>query len=175
VLSVRIEYRESIVSTFAVILLFTAATVRYAHGWESVEMTGDIPTNRYGHTVTKIGDDHYIFGGTTSSGISNELFRLQGNHFTKVATTGTVPGMYGHNAFYNGTRMIIVGGSRDSSNNSVHVIDPTVSNPTWETKGEQLFPPRKEAASILVGDKVIVSGGRSPDEQTVFPLSDSRA
>jgi len=154
--------------TLLMVLLATAIVC--AQTWEPTQMTGTIPSDRYGHTMVKIGDAYYLFGGTTASkGFSSEVFKLQGNNFTKIDVSGTVPGMTGHNATINGTKMVIVGGSRDSSDNSVYAIDPTASNPTWEVKSEQPFTARKESASIIVGTNLIVTGGRSVDESTVYP------
>lgn len=156
--------------TFLVVL-FVFMALGFSQGWQSVPLKGDIPSARYGHTMVQVGDLYYLFGGTVSGRTdpANDLYQYNPTTltFTKLNPSGdAVPGMSGQNAVTIDGKMVVLGGSRTASDNSVYSFDPNVN--AWAKKGTQPFAARKDSASAVGNGKLIVSAGRTTDGASIY-------
>lgn len=98
--------------------------------WTEVEVVGEIPKERYGHTLTFTNPFLILFGGNTEKQAVNDVWCLNTNSkmpfsWTKLNIRGELPSarVY-HSAAYCGagaaTGMIVIFGGRNSNNQSLY-------------------------------------------------------
>jgi hypothetical protein len=109
-------------------------------------------------------DGHvYIAGGHSNGRDSARLFRLDGDHWTALASMHYARG--GHALVAAEGRLYAVGGNTAQGNvGPVEAYDPP-SN-TWSVL-TSLPQPRNHVMGFVVGDAVCVAGGRSPTTSRV--------
>jgi len=144
-------------------------------GWEEVTPTGEKPGALCGHSMIKLDNDIYIFGGAGGSGVElNDLWAFNRDNqewVKKAPANNPPPPRKNHCAFeYQGSLVITAG---DQAGVPValafHKYDPLEN--TWVTihpAGETLPEPRTEAAMTVAGDKAYLQGGRNPATGTIF-------
>jgi len=89
--------------------------------WEILETTNTVPPLRTEHTAVYNSNNNkmIVFGGYTASLVaSSETYTLDftvtPGSWTKLATSGVIPGRYGHSAVWVGGQMIVFGGKDNS-------------------------------------------------------------
>lgn len=149
----------------------------------SVSAQSQVPSPRYGHTVCKVGQYYYIFGGTSIDGSKKstkgsplaDLYQFDptNNSFTILHPTGdTPPRMTGHNAVvytYGADKMYVLNGIRSESNSScVWVFDPTLNS--WT---ERVVQPKKVTQAFLsfVGEYSLMYQAGGYDLETNAPTN----
>jgi N-acetylneuraminic acid mutarotase len=84
------------------------------NSWTSVSAAGT-PAARYGHTAVWAGNQMVIWGGISSGGTvylnDGGLYRPVGDSWNPVSTAGAPAARSGHTAVWDGTEMIVWGGS----------------------------------------------------------------
>ena len=120
-----------------------------------------VPSPRYGHTVCKIDNYYYIFGGTSienrkrsiKGDTLSDLYKFDHSNstFDLLSPTGDLPpGMTAHNAVVYNNKMYVLNGARiDVINQSLYVFDPTAN--TW-TQGVAQPKKVKQAFLSFVGE-----------------------
>ena len=146
----------------------------------SVSAQSQVPSPRYGHTVCKVGQYYYIFGGTSIDGSKQstkgsplaELYQFDptSSSFDKLNPTGdTPPGMTAHNAVEIEGKMFVLNGARtDIVNPSMYIFDPSTNN--W---GQRVSPPKKvkEAFLSFVGEYSLMYQAGGYDLETNAPTN----
>ena len=147
----------------------------------SVSAQSQVPSPRYGHTVCKIGDYYYIFGGesigdnkkSTKGNPLAELYQFNpsNNSFYKLDPTGNMPpGMSFHGECGVGGKMYVLGGVRSQDNDhSVYVFDPTYN--TWVQKDALIPLTVKQAFLSFVEEYSLIYQAGGYDLETNAPTN----
>lgn len=114
----------------------------------ALSVSAQVPSPRYGHTVCKIGEYYYIFGGallddnkkSTKAQPMADIYKYDPgpNSYIKITTSlvpgsDPIPAMFGHTAMnYNGKMYVFNGTRSEATNTSMYILDP--DDMTWEQK-----------------------------------------
>ena len=96
--------------------------------WSQMKTTGPNPEGRFGHTANRIGDSMFVFGGTSKTGMMNDLweFSLSRSTWVKLTPSGSSPSpRYRHVAGVVSGSIAIFGGL--GGNDDVWRYDPALS------------------------------------------------
>ncbi|CAG5134602.1 unnamed protein product [Candidula unifasciata] len=117
------------------------AHVRISNHWHLIPVAGDIPEERYGHTMTMSFPYVYIVGGTSGYIYNSEVFRLDLSgpmgKWTKLSSDSDPRqpvGRYRHETAFDGKKLYVFGGGteRDAfSLVNIHTFD--ISTCEWGT------------------------------------------
>ena len=146
----------------------------------SVSAQSQVPSPRYGHTVCKVGQYYYIFGGTSIDGSKKSTkgspladlyqFDPSNNSFYKLNPTGNMPpGMSFHNECgVEGKMYVLNGTSSETNSNCVWVFDPTLN--AWI---ERVVQPKKVTQAFLsfVGEYSLMYQAGGYDLETNAPTN----
>ncbi len=148
--------------------------------WENIPLTGDIPSPRCDHSMVRIGDLYYIYGGrevssdvkslTKTTAIYDDLYTYtpSENYCRKITPTGTTPPkLCGHTALVHNNQMYVLFGHKGATeqdptsgpSNDVYRYDPATN--TWgkvQTSGSTP-PARVYSAGVSSITRVWISGG----------------
>lgn len=121
------------------------------------------PTARYGHTLSCIWSDLFLFGGRNQAGISSELWRFSGKLWKMVDGSdmgGSPPSArYRHAAAVMASTLYIYGGQRQNGMelNDLYSLDATL---VWrQLPSESSISGRHGHLMVSLGDKLHVIGG----------------
>lgn len=148
--------------------------------WYPPSVSGTVPTGRSGHTATILPDsnDLVVFGGVKGSKWQNSLAVLDISRWTwrvpKISGNAPRPRSY-HSATptrgANGkSQLVIFGGNdRDTSFNTVHVLETDGTTWSWinpKVSGN-VPPPRTGHCATLLSDKksIMIYGGWDPNAE----------
>lgn len=165
---------------FIVVILFLTGVILFnrplfADDWQEVTPTGETPDARYGHSMTKVGNDAHVFGGCNEAGIEfNDLWAFNkdnGDWVKKEPENDPPPARKNHCAFAYENKLYIAYGDQAgvAVGSYFYRYDPATN--TWETiqpTGDELPEARTEAAMTVAGDKAYLQGGRNPETGTIF-------
>ena len=125
-----------------------------------------MPSARYGHTMVMSGDAVYLFGGNTSRGPSNELWRYNpaamGESWEPVSPTGSPPPARFYQAATTWQRkMIILHGTSGGSTvlNDIWQYDPTSNAWTQLPSSGDAPEARYLHSATAYNDKIYLFGG----------------
>lgn len=147
----------------------------FADDWEQVTTIGNKPEARYGHSMSKLGDKAFVFGGCDVEGIEfNDLLsfnRNNGNWVKKVSQNDPPPPRKNHCAFSYDGKLYIGWGDQGGMpvGSAFYRYDPSAN--TWEVlypSGDEGPEERTEASVTVIGDKAYFQAGRNPATGTVF-------
>lgn len=126
-----------------------------------------LPEVRYGHTLTKVNDQAYLFGGKSETGtggsyLHNDLWRFDGQQdsWQNLQPANAPEKRYGHSAVENNGKLYIMNGigANNKILNDVWVYD--AGKGTW-VKEQSIDAPsgRYNHAAIVYQDLIYVMGG----------------
>ena len=146
----------------------------FADDWEEVTPTGETPDPRYGHSMTKVGNKAFVFGGIHASKFEfNDLWAFnQGDceWEKQVPENDPPPARKNHCAFAYDNKLYIFGGTSGSTClDDLWCYD--FDTQTWtqkELSGDALPDARTEATMTVIGDKAYLYGGRNPQTEEIF-------
>ncbi|KAK0040954.1 kelch domain-containing protein 10 [Biomphalaria pfeifferi] len=97
--------------------------------WHLIPVTGDVPEERYGHTMTMVYPDVFIIGGTTGYIYNTDVYHLDLRGpvgiWTKLSSDsdpGQPVGRYRHETVYDGENLYVFGGGTDEHSFSLMII-----------------------------------------------------
>lgn len=115
---------------------------------------------RFSEMFEAIGDNAYVFGGNTGSGVTNTMqqYNFASDTWSSVTQINTPAARYGSaTAVVNG-KMYIFGGYTTAASSEAYVFDPT--NNTW-TAIRSLPSARYYGTAVVINNKVYLFGGFS--------------
>ncbi|KAH9504778.1 Kelch domain-containing protein 10 [Bulinus truncatus] len=153
--------------------------------WHLIPVVGDIPEERYGHTMTMSFPDVYIVGGTSGYFYYSDVFHLDlrspVGKWTKLSCdgdTGQPVGRYRHETIFDGEILYIFGGGTDEHAFSLVIIHTfNIKSRQWGTLKSLPDPqyghptPRKcHSCSQCKNDVFMVGGvsGRNAEQDPVL-------
>ncbi|CAL1526257.1 unnamed protein product [Lymnaea stagnalis] len=162
------------------------ATIRNSNRWHLIPVAGDLPEERYGHTMTMSFPDVYIVGGTSGYIYNSEVFHLDlrapMGRWTKLSSDADPRqpvGRYRHETAFDGEKLYVFGGGTDRDAFSlVNIHTFNIKSCEWGTL--KTFPdpvhghpkPRKCHSCCHYKDDVFMVGGVSgtstTNETTLF-------
>jgi N-acetylneuraminic acid mutarotase len=127
----------------------------------------DLPTGIGDHQMVKIGKYIYCFGGRTSSGTSNKVYKSEiffsGNSLSAWQSAGTLPVPLERFALVTyRSKVFVLGGLSGSAQNKVYTadIDPSGNLMTWQSLG--VLPTSVyDLKAVVYGTSMIVIGGNN--------------
>ena len=141
--------------------------------WNNVAFnSASKPSPRKGTCMVNIGFFIYIFGGITDAGYTNELwkFNLDTNEFELITGRGDIPIEIAYAncqviARDNEFLMQVYTGQTIGTMASPYIYEYNLDNKVWSQINLKTTQPfaRSKAASIILGDKLIVAGGNLLD------------
>ncbi|NUM34338.1 MAG: hypothetical protein HUU50_07330 [Candidatus Brocadiae bacterium] len=161
------------------ILVLLSTSFCYSQAWETQTPTGDIPSARYGHSVVKIGDNIYIFGGRNSTTLFQDLYvyKINENDFDLLSPESgneLPPKRFGHAAVLYSGRIYIFGGMGESSTltemNDIWYYNPSTNLWTKENgtdPGNDLPLGRSEHQALVLDGVAYISGGYNANDANV--------
>ncbi|KAG0475016.1 hypothetical protein HPP92_014702 [Vanilla planifolia] len=149
--------------------------------WSNVEVKGDIPVARGGHTVIRAGPVLILFGGEDKKGRKLHdlhMFDLKSSTWLPLHYTGTAPSPRSSHvaALYSDRYLFVFGGqSKSRILNDLYSLDfETMVWSKIKTKGHQPSP-RAGGCGVLCGNKWYIVGGGTKKkryaETLVFDVS----
>ncbi len=147
---------------------------------ENLPLTGDIPSPRSDHSMVRIGDQYFIYGGrgadtdvksiTDTGPVYDDLYVYTpfGNHCQKVTPLGTPPPkLFGHTAFVYKEQMYVFSGHKVSSegttsngaSNELWKYDPATNQWLKLVTNGPTPPARVYSAGVNSVTRIWVSGG----------------
>ena len=138
---------------------------------KKIEIFGEIPSPRFGHSAVIYKNNMYIFGGENEKGTNNELFEFNFDtkKWTKIETKGDIPKIRSdHSCTVYGDSMIIIGGLESFDHIAQNLSHQLVIQYFFEKKEWKLinfsgdFPLRiSQHTAVLHQDEIIIFGGMS--------------
>eukprot|EP01132_Coremiostelium_polycephalum_P004267 gene4267-5339_t len=141
------------------------------NNWESVKVSGRVPTPRHAHGMVLHNDSMYVFGGYGPAGTHlGDLYRFscQTNHWDKIkvkASTTQIKPRHSHSMVSWGGYIWIFGGIGIGTDknvyNDLYQYNPEKDEFTFITPTSNSFwpPPRWGHTSVVYKDKMLVFGG----------------
>eukprot|EP01080_Neovahlkampfia_damariscottae_P006507 gene6507-10515_t len=136
---------------------------------KKVECSGDIPSERFGHSAVVYNSCMYVFGGQNEKTTNNELYELnfQTKKWTKIETEGDLPTIRtDHTCLIYKNSMIVIGGLESFDHISQNLSQRLVYQYFFEQKKWKYieftgdFPFKlSQHTSVLVGDEIFSFGG----------------
>lgn len=140
-----------------------------AGGFETLPST--LPSGRWGASVAKNGDLVYLFGGETSSGLTDEIleFNTTSHAVTQVGTLPTA--REDTSAVWSGNHAYVFGGEdADGRLDEIVRFDPSTGGTTVMTA--TLPASRRGTAAVWNGTHAFVFGGKQGGSHDDGPFSD---
>lgn len=148
--------------------------------WEKIQSATSIsPETRDSHSCARIGNKMYIYGGSTSESLLNEMwtFQFDKNVWRQLETKGETQPMEreGHSACVLEDRyMLIIGGWNSDTEkifDDMYIFD--TNNNTWriiEKKQGDMISNRESQSATLINGEIFLFGGQgnSVGEEELF-------
>lgn len=170
------------------LLIFICLSGTEASSWENLTLTGDVISPRCDHSMVRIGDEYFIYGGrsvetnvksmtqTSESYDDLYMFSHTGNTVRKLTPSGTLPPkLFGHTALVHNRKMYVFFGYKGPTSespasgptNDVYRYDPetnqwTKVNPAGNTPSGRLY-----SAGIDSVTRIWVAGGTRSATKTM--------
>jgi N-acetylneuraminic acid mutarotase len=131
--------------------------------WGHIDVSGEQPAGREGHSAVQYGNRIIYFGGYTEKGFSNEVLVLDTalNSWQIPSVGGVKPsGREGHTALLYKDRMYVFGGfTNGGCLNDLYILD--LKTMTWEVGVTSGKAPsmREDHTAILRGHEMLTVGG----------------
>lgn len=153
-----------------VVMLFLLLTpgLVWADEWQELE-PAPAPPGRFGHTMTKLNDQIYVYGGVGNNAVLlNDLWRWDSvnNKWVEVKPTGSPPARHSHSAVvssYTGQEKMYVFFGADLNGN-VHsdVWSYSASTNKWKQEpsvGTTPTPRYLHSSTTLPDGRIVIFGG----------------
>ena len=137
--------------------------------WKSIEITSDlVPAPRKNHCAAMVKNKVYLYGGTTQSGLSSELWKLDlGKGKYELLSKNSLKGpghLSGHSCYmdYLASRFYVMYGKTTSSMPLQHVHYFDLNTLTWHKVLDKMYSlerSRAKASIFKLDNKVFVAGG----------------
>lgn len=143
--------------------------------WMVLSTAGDIPTPRFNHAATVIGDQMVVVGGESAQGLLDDVQMLDFEKFTWTAASSKlylsansfplkIPACKGHCLVSWGKKAFLIGGKTDQENDRITVWAFDTETLCWsiiEAKGE--IPVARSGHSVVrAGPRLFLFGGEGP-------------
>ena len=143
---------------------FSVKDVSWARLDTVPQVSGSVPSERYGHALAQLDGLVYMFGGTTSSGRSNDFAKWDQSTWTwtSINAGGAVPsGRFGHGFEALGSALFVFGGETDAGVFSDELYMFEVGSSTWiDLSGASGAPaPRAQHGFCAMKAALFVFGG----------------